>query len=552
MCRFAALRAKRPRQRPLCGVALAVVPAWLPAMLISASPASAASAPSIESESVSHITSTDATLEAEINPNGLKTTYRFHLESGCLPPMACVAITTYPLPSGEIPASSEQQAVNLDLNSAGVTLKPNTRYAYSLEASNTAGSVQGEEHQFTTLGPPSIESESVSHITSTDATLEAQIYTGGRETDYRVWIGAYPECIEANEWALEECLRKSTSIAGTIAGASSSTTISVDIAQAWQQLSPSTSYIYNVSATNSDWSYEGSAYGENKVFETPSAASSRIESESVSNITPTDATLEAQINTEGLEATYEFHLLERWACEEVTPPCEPPIRLFTLPSGKLLGSFVGQNVSLDLNSAGVTLSPGHDFYEYWVTASGAAGGAEGQPQRFTTPSEAGAEPLSEPGGSTRRQSPTVQVPPALSPAPRSRTLVTYKEEQGGVVLRLTSLVVSADGRATVRFEGCESRFRLKAKLWKRLRATLRHTNLHALAGDHAPATPGAEESTWVITAGQDKVRITASVIPQELRMKLEPLLKVLGEVRSVGQRHMPASCASKRAGRRAG
>ncbi|MGH2853925.1 MAG: hypothetical protein ACRDLF_07010 [Solirubrobacteraceae bacterium] len=61
-------------------------------------------------------------------------------------------------------------------------------------------------------------------------------------------------------------------------------------------------------------------------------------------ITPTDATLEAQINTEGLETTYEFHLQEWPLCFEANPPYErPEYEPLTLAGGKLLGSFVGQS-----------------------------------------------------------------------------------------------------------------------------------------------------------------------------------------------------------------
>jgi hypothetical protein len=106
-----------------------------------------------------------------------------------------------------------------------------------------------------------------------------------------------------------------------------------------------------------------------------------IESESVSNLGPTDATLEARINTEGLETTYEFYLQERALCLEATPPCEvPEYQPLALPAGKLLGSFVSQSVSIDVNSAGVTLCPSGD--SYWVTATNSAGTTVGPRQRM--------------------------------------------------------------------------------------------------------------------------------------------------------------------------
>ena len=110
----------------------------------------AASPPSIDSESISHLTSTNATLEAQINSEGLETSYQFRLESGCLWPRMCLAITVYPLPSGKLLGSFVDQSVSLDLNSAGVTLGPGVGYAYSVTATNAAGSVTGHEQRFTT------------------------------------------------------------------------------------------------------------------------------------------------------------------------------------------------------------------------------------------------------------------------------------------------------------------------------------------------------------------------------------------------------------------
>jgi hypothetical protein len=369
--------------------------------------------PMIASESVSHITEHDATLNAHIDPNGLETTYQFRLESGCLPPLACLAITTYPLPSGEIPASYEINRVSLDLNNAGVTLQPATKYRYSVEATNSDGTTKGPDQTFTTppgTQEPLIEGKSVSNITPTDATLEVQIYPGGLETSYEVWLGTVG-CIEENLAATCE----STKFVGTIPASFSTQTVSVDVAKAWHNLSPSTQYVYTVRASNSAGTGEGGDYA---FFETRSASTPLIESESVSHLTQTDATLEAQINTEGLETTYTFYLHEEGPpCLKADPPCmvleKAPI---ALPSGKLLGSFVGQNVSADLNSAGVSLSPGAR-YEYWVTATNAAGATRGQPQSFTAPSEPGAEPLTESKGSTNLQgSTTIQSPPSTAPS----------------------------------------------------------------------------------------------------------------------------------------
>jgi hypothetical protein len=399
--------------------------------------AQASTVPSIASESVSHITPTDATVEAQVNLHeaGAGAYYQFQLvkesseyasEILCpvkLPPASDGCDGTQSasaLPISFIPGNTEQPGVDLPailvLASAGVTLKPATTYHYRVLVARRVKTedttqwepptVYGADQTFTT--PPAIESESVSNITATDATIEAQINTGGRETTYRVWVGNYPECIEE---MMEECDSSAKHpIDGTLAGSASPTRISIDVAHAWHALLPGSSYIYHVAATNSDWAFQGSAYGENKTFTTPTAKAPAIDSESVSHLTPTDATLEAQINTEGLETTYVFYLQGPvFPCLEAEPPCmvEEPAPV-ALPPGNLLGSFAGQSVSADLNSAGVSLDPGA-HYRYSVTATSAAGATRGQTQRFVAP-EDGVQPLNtnptpgsyptEPGSST--------------------------------------------------------------------------------------------------------------------------------------------------------
>jgi hypothetical protein len=139
----------RVRKILLAATAVALSAAATPALALASSP------PTIESESVSNITSTDATLEARINPGGLETTYQFQLvtDPPCLeakPPCAILQ-ELVTLPSGVLPASSEGQLVKLDVHSAGATLMPGERYEFSVSATNSAGSAQGPPQTFTTL-----------------------------------------------------------------------------------------------------------------------------------------------------------------------------------------------------------------------------------------------------------------------------------------------------------------------------------------------------------------------------------------------------------------
>jgi hypothetical protein len=128
--------------------------------------ASASSSPSIDSISVSGITEHDATLEAQINPGSLETTYQFHLSSPACqshwPVIGpCFTIEEFSLPSGSVAAASGDQTVRLDVNSAGVTLEPGRWYEYSVTAHNAAGDVSAGgsgEQDFKTLSMPLVGS----------------------------------------------------------------------------------------------------------------------------------------------------------------------------------------------------------------------------------------------------------------------------------------------------------------------------------------------------------------------------------------------------------
>jgi hypothetical protein len=261
-------------------------------------------------------------------------------------------------------------------------------------------------------GPaPTIESESVSHVSPTNATLEAQIDVESLEH------GAYYQfqVVKNTSEYLPElaCPEPSVQLDGhdgcgipgpggghPTPGAlpigfipsntmepAKSASVSLDLAAGGgMTLQPGTTYHYRVLAVKRvqsedtvDWVGPPVA-GPDQTFTTPSSTAPVIDSVSVSHLTPTDATLEAKIDTEGLASTYEF--LMWWTpcaiCEDIA------IFKIDLPSGLLLGSFEDQSVSLDLNSAGVTLQKGAG-YGYSVVATSKGGSTEAQWQTFEPP-----------------------------------------------------------------------------------------------------------------------------------------------------------------------
>jgi len=106
--------------------------------------------PVIESVSLSHVTERDATLEAQINTEGLETSYQFHLSAICGGKGECLVVVNYPLPSGLLLGSFVDQSVSLDLNTAGVTLLPGGTYTYSVSATNASGTTESSPHNFIT------------------------------------------------------------------------------------------------------------------------------------------------------------------------------------------------------------------------------------------------------------------------------------------------------------------------------------------------------------------------------------------------------------------
>jgi hypothetical protein len=125
-----------------------------------------------------------------------------------------------------------------------------------------------------------------------------------------------------------------------------------------------------------------------------------IVSESVSNVTEHDATLEAQINTGGLYAGYEFQIdtnssynFPNKGCPFVIPgqaECqvinagEPLSPGLVEPKPVYIQAGSGeQSVSLDLASIGAVLQPDTAYYYRVIVSHGP--GAEGPSQTFTTP-----------------------------------------------------------------------------------------------------------------------------------------------------------------------
>ena len=100
---------------------------------------------SIDSTSSSKVTSTEATLEAELNPHGLASTY--HFEYG----LDTSYGTDFPVPDG----SAGSGGADVGRSALVQGLQPLTTYHFRVVAANALGGVVGPDRSFTTQGPSS-------------------------------------------------------------------------------------------------------------------------------------------------------------------------------------------------------------------------------------------------------------------------------------------------------------------------------------------------------------------------------------------------------------
>lgn len=221
-------------------------------------------------------------LEGRLNPGGLPTTYYFEYsrasticDEGCVPQRTAVA--------GPLTGDVQQAVGPVELTGliAGET------YWYRLVASNADGADEGGFVNFTAAPPPSLEGESVSHVTQSDATLEAEIRAEGLEYGayYQFQLVANP-----NEYAAKLVCPSYELICsgvgpralpiGWIAGGSSGQLVTLDLAGADRALQPDTTYHYRVIAAKTKLSEDTTSwesptvYGSDQTFTTPPAQSS--------------------------------------------------------------------------------------------------------------------------------------------------------------------------------------------------------------------------------------------------------------------------------------
>jgi hypothetical protein len=294
--------------------------------------------PDVTSEPASAVQPTSATLNGTVNPASTTVT-------GCR--FAFGPDTSYGrlAPCAESVGSGDSDVpVHADVTG----LAPNTIYHERLEATNSSGTSTGNDETFTTPGPPTICQGPSVEPDNKSATVQAGLDPDGFATEYHLEYGTtsgYGTNVPVPDAALGaegECQSLSVGLDGLL---------------------PETQYHYRLVAHNS----AGTTEGPDETFETLPPA--LIESESVSDVSATSATLGTQIDPLGLDTTYHFEFGPSPAYGTSVP----------IPDGQLGSGSVGASASAHLQG----LAPA-TLYHYRVVADNELGSSVGPDHTFLT------------------------------------------------------------------------------------------------------------------------------------------------------------------------
>jgi hypothetical protein len=314
--------------------------------------------PAVASERTSNVTQSDATLEAQVNPNNQAMSYYF--KYGTSPTLS--GATTVPLPPGtEIGSSFGEQTASQDI---GGGLAVNTTYYYRVVAVNATGATEGSIESFTTLPlAPTAGTQHASSITQTTATLNGTLTTQGAETTYRF------QYVDEADFRRSGYEQATSAPQPEIRVGSSPETVSA--AFGVSGLEPDTTYRFRLVATNAG----GATAGAEQTFSTLVLAPGVATGLPVS-MASTAVTVDGGVNPERGETTYRFQYVDQAdflssGYQHATSVPQPEGNAGATGEAQIVtGTFSG-------------LAP-LSTYHYRLVATNAGGTTEGEDETFTT------------------------------------------------------------------------------------------------------------------------------------------------------------------------
>jgi hypothetical protein len=228
-------------------------------------------APTVQTLAASAITSSSATFNATVDPNGVDT--QFYFQYG--------TTTAYGNTTTTIDIGSGASAESV---SFAASLSPNTTWHYRIVAYNSGGTNYGADVSFaTTPLPPIVATLAASSISSSGAIVNASVNPNGADTQVYFQYGTTTSY-------------GSSTPAEDIGSGSLVQEIQSDI-----NLSANTTYHYRIVASNSG----GISYGADMNFTTP-AFPPVVTTLAATSITASTAVLNSSINPNGAQAAVYF------------------------------------------------------------------------------------------------------------------------------------------------------------------------------------------------------------------------------------------------------
>jgi phosphodiesterase/alkaline phosphatase D-like protein len=326
-------------------------------------------APIVASESFSGLTSTDAKLEAKVNPNFQETSYHFEYATN-------EALTGATSVEGAPPAplltavSEEQLAGPVDLGGA---LTPGTIYFYRVVAENETSKnegkpVNGAVEHFTTLAAPVVTTGEATEPTRTTAMVSGTVNPGGVATTVHfayIEQAGYEVAVAekaANPYAKGRTTSESASVG------SDYTVHAVGPLQV-TELHPGVTYHYALVASNS---VATTLDPIGATFTTSAPTPPIAVTGEATGVTPNSATITGGVDTRELQTTLQF--------EFGTSPT--PGQGSLVPASAIPGSESGSTVGIS-DAFGGSLQQGTTYY-YRTVATNSDGTSYGAERSFTT------------------------------------------------------------------------------------------------------------------------------------------------------------------------
>ena len=284
------------------------------------------------------LTSSSATLNGTVNPNGASATVTF--EYGTTIGYGSTA-TASPSP---MTGTSSQSA------SAGISgLNANTTYYFRIKAVNTAGTSYGSSQSFTTASAaPAVVTGSAGSVSTDGATLNGTVNPNGLATTHYFQYG------KTASYGL---------FTAPVSAGSGSSEISVN--GHITEMTSNTTYHYRLVAFNS----LGTVYGDDKTLTTsaPPVAKPTVTTGWATSVTGNSAKFNGTVNPNGAETTYYFQYGTTTSYGSTTTS-----------KGAGIGT---SDVSVNEDRSGLSANT---TYHFRLVGSNSAGTTYGNDQSFTT------------------------------------------------------------------------------------------------------------------------------------------------------------------------